>query len=195
MKKAIAFLLIICLLLPCAALCEAAQTAQAPSLHDLRYYFEHKLLPGELYQNTDQVSAFLRENGPYVMWRNFAQNNGGEVVYTEDQFAMEEVPLEGGGWLIRLTFPKPEDSLLCSRVYLLHNPETNESGYFTVEYDNFMGDAWFLCGWTPKGNHMNFSGVDNLPAPDSADYRAALDKEAEEVVRLFKEGAVRDAAE
>jgi hypothetical protein len=191
MKKITALLLALCLLLPYVAFCEAAA---APSLHDYRYYFEHKLLPGELYGNAEQMLGFIRENGLYAMWRNFVTNNGGDPVYTEDQFRYTEQTLDDGTMLIRMDFPKPEDSPLCSRVYLLRNAETGEAGYFTVEYDNFMGEAWFLCGWTPKGDHKNFGGAEPLPAEDSADYQAALDRETDEVVRLFREGAVRDAA-
>ena len=192
MKKMIALLLVFCLLLPCAALGEAAA---APSLHDCRYYFEHKLLPQELYQNAEQMLAFLRENGLYAMWRNFTTNNGADPVYTEDQFQYTEQSLEDGTLLIRMIFPKPEDSPLCGRVYMLRNPETGEAGYFTVEYEDFMGESWFLCGWTLKGNHMNYGGADSLPAPDSADYQAALDRETDAVIQLFREGAARDAAE
>jgi len=193
MKKILSILLAFCLLLPCAAaMCEATA---APSLHDCRYYFEHKLLPTELYQNAEQMLAFLRENGLYAMWRNFAINNGADPVYPEDRYRFEEQTLDDGTLLVRLTFPKPEDSLLCGRVYMLRNPETGEAGYFTVEYDTFMGEAWFLCGWTPNGNHMNYSGMDPLPSPDSTDYQAALDRETDAVIQLFREGAARDAAE
>ena len=65
MKKWIALLLALCLLLPCTALGEtaaeeAAEEAAEITPHDIRYYFEHRLLPSELYENTDQLTEYLR---------------------------------------------------------------------------------------------------------------------------------------
>ena len=109
MKKWIALLLALCLLLPCSALGEtAAEETAGPTPHDIRYYFEHRLLPGELYENTDQLIGFLRKNGIYALWSNFTGNNGFDVIYPEDAFEMAEFPQEDGANVMMLSLPKPE---------------------------------------------------------------------------------------
>ena len=114
------------------------------------------------------------------------KNNGADVCYAEDGFAAEELPREDGLYLMRLTMPRPEDTPLCSRIYLCRDPATDKTGYFTVEYDNLLGEAWFLCGWTPEGVHMNYGSAAALPDPDDPGYRAALDAEAEQVAGTFR---------
>ena len=193
MKKAILILFVFCLLLPCAAICETAEAtdaeASAPTLHDIRYYFEHKLIPHEFYTNAGQFVPFIRENGIFGLWRNFTQNNGLDLYYTEDQFSAMELPREDGLFLMLLTFPKPESNLLCSRIWLCRDPETDKAGVFTVEIDLFTGEAWFLCGWTPNGTHLNFGGASPLTDPSETGYREALDAEAGQIVELFRSGS------
>ena len=197
MKKLFSLLLALCLLLPCASLGETAESAESekPTLHDIQYYFQHKLLPNEFYNNAEQLLPFLRENGLYTMWHNFSTANGWDDVYTPEYFTMTEYPRDDGLFLMLLTFPRPESDLLCSRIWLCQDPETGRAGIFTVEYDGFMGETWFLCGWTPKGSHKNYGGA--WPMVDLADpaSREALDGEIDQVIQLFRAGEPSDAPE
>jgi len=199
MKKIVSILLAVCLLLSGTALCEAAETTEAEQsaseLHSIRYYFEHKLIPNEFYTNAGQFIPFIRENGLFRMWWNFTQSNGLDLYYTEEQFSALELPREDGLFLMLLTFPKPESDLLCSRIWLCRDPRTDKAGVFTAEMDLFMGENWFLCGWTPKGTHKNFGSAVPLPDPSDTGYREALDAEAVRVVELFRTGALDDPAE
>ena len=81
--------------------------------------------------------------------------------------------------------PKPEDMTLCCRIYLCWNPETGTAGYYTVEYDNLLGETWFLCGWTANGTHMNYSIVSAVTDPEDPEYEAALEKELKAVLELM----------
>ena len=184
MKKWIALLLALCLLLPCAVLGETAAEETAEEMveitpHDIRYYFEHRLLPSELYENTEQLIGFLRQNGIYALWANFTGNNGFNVVYPEDAFGMAEFPQEDGTNVMMLSLPKPEDSPLCSRVYLCWNPETGKAGYYTVELDSFFGEAWYLCSWSADG------AINALPDPEDPGYADALQAEISAVLELM----------
>lgn len=199
MRKWIALLLCLCLLLPCAALGETSAETPAPedesdeavqtlTLYDVRYYFEHRLLPEELYENRDQLVAFLRSSGVHALWASLTGSIGFETVYPEDAFGIAEFPQEDGTNVIMLSLPAPEDSPLCSRVYLCWNPETGKAGYYTVELDNLFGETWFLCGWNAEGIHENYGTVSALPAPDDPDYDAALQAEAAVVTELLNGG-------
>lgn len=190
MKKWIALLLALCLLLPCAVLGETAAEETAEEMveitpHDIRYYFEHRLLPSELYENTEQLIGFLRQNGIYALWANFTGNNGFDVVYPEDAFGMAEFPQEDGTNVMMLSLPKPEDSPLCSRVYLCWNPETGKAGYYTVELDSFFGEAWYLCSWSVDGNHLDYGAINALPDPEDPGYADALQAEISAVLELM----------
>lgn len=190
MKKWIALLLALCMLLPCAALGETAaeETAEEAAEitpHDIRYYFEHRLLPSELYENTEQLTGFLRKNGIYALWANFTGSNGFAVVYPEDAFGMAEFPQEDGTNVMMISLPKPEDSPLCSRVYLFWNPETGKTGYYTVELDSFFGEAWYLCGWSADGNHLDYGTINALPDPEDPGYADALQAEIAAVLELM----------
>ena len=191
MKRWIALLLMICLL-PCAALCgeaaaaaEAAEKEESPTLHDARYYFEHRMLPDYFYNNRDALVSYLRRNGVFTLWERFCQNNGLDPTYEEDRFGVREFPQEDGTEVMILTLPKPEDMTLCCRIYLCWNPETGTAGYYTVEYDNLLGETWFLCGWTANGTHMNYSIVSAVTDPEDPEYEAALEKELKAVLELM----------
>ena len=190
MKKWIALLLALCFLLPCAvfgetAAEETAEEAGQPTPHDIRYYFEHRLLPGELYENTDQLIGFLRRNGIYALWASFTESNGFDTVYPEDAFGIAEFPQEDGTDVIMLALPKPESAPLCSRVYLCWNPETGKTGYYTVELDDFFGEAWFLCSWSADGVHLDYGAVSPLPDSEDPVYPDALRAEVSTVLELM----------
>lgn len=199
MKKWIILLLALCLLLSCAGLCEGTETtgtaetaeeAEVPTLHQLRYHFEHKLMPAWLYQDKEQFLDYLAEHGCYEIWTNFLLQNNLELVYTGDDFSEEVLPQEDENLMvIRVFLPKPEETPLCGRVYLCLDKATGDAAYFTVEYGFFFSESWFLCGWLEDGNHQNYGGAAALPAPEDPEYAEILAAEAEQVIQLWKSGA------
>ena len=201
MKKWIALLLIFCLLLPCAALCETADTTEETAEetreitpHDVRYYFEHRLLPQDFFEYGETLIGYLRENGTYAIWEDLTQSNGFDVIYSGEEYGLAEYPQEDGTEVIMLTFPKPEDTPLCSHVYLCLNPETGAQGYYTVEYDNFFGESWYLCCWTKDGNHLDYGVINPLPDPEDPGYADALNAEIATVLELLATGAAPEAS-
>lgn len=189
MKKTIALLLVLCLLLPFCYAAAAEETGEtdrsAPTLYDFRYYFEHKLLPNELYNYADQLIPFLRERGAFLLWQNFTLNNNADVFYAESDFSVRDIPRENGDTLLMLTLPKPEKTPLCARVYLYRSADGAGIGYYTVEYDDFFGESWFLCSWTKEGTHLNHGDVAALPDPADPGYEEALSKEIGTVWQLI----------
>ena len=191
MRKWIALLLAFCLLIPCTAFGETAVETETgnetPSLHSVRYYFEHQLLPQLLYADPEVLITFLEREGTFELWNRYTEQYGLEAYYTADVFGEELVTTDDGILMMVVKMPAPEETPLCSRIYLCLDKNTGKAGCYTVEYDNFMGEAWFLCGWTMEGNHMNFGTIPALPDPESPDYAEALRAEREQVLSILKE--------
>ena len=191
MKKWIALLLTLCLLLPCTALGEAAATeeaageTQASDLHNARYFFEHNMLPNEFFQNTEQLVSFLKKNGIYTLWQNFANSNGFDPFFSEEEFGFQELPQEDGADILLLTLPMPDRSPLCCRIYLCLNPQGEAAGYYTIEYDNYFGDKWFMCSWEKDGKHMDYGVINTVQEPSDPGYEAALANELDMILKML----------
>ena len=186
MKRLTALLLCCFLMLTC---CMTARADDEPTLHDVRYYFEHRLLPNELHNNAAELVHFLQANGLYRLWMNFTEANNLDTFYTEDEFSLctlTDVRQGENAVLIRLTMPVPEDTPLCLRIYMYWDPDTGKTGYYTIEYDNFFGDTWFLCSWDKDGNHMDYGTIDTVVDPADPGYQNALDMEFEKILELLE---------
>ena len=100
MRKWIALLLAFCLLIPCTAFGEtAAETEtgnETPSLHSVRYYFEHQLLPQLLYADPEVLITFLEREGTFELWNRYTEQYGLEAYYTADVFGEELVTTDDG---------------------------------------------------------------------------------------------------
>lgn len=190
MKKLLAMLIALMLLaLPAladaatetdAATDAAAEQTEGVTLERMRYYFEHNVLPRYFYEDPANMLDVLKTNGIYRLWQALADENGVEYPYQEADYNLRWYDLDGGATALLIEMPAPEVSPQCLRVYMIYNQETGASGYYTVEYDNFMGETAFLCGWTPDGTHMNYGGAPILdPAAD--DYEAQLEAEVQQV--------------
>lgn len=190
MKKWIAMILVLCMVTPFAALGEAAVEAAAETaeetkeytLYDVRYYYEHKLLPQLFYEIPEDVLVYMQDGKAFDLWKSLTEDVNFPLTFTADQFILRDYPQEDGGTLLQLELPKPEDTALCFRVYFYRNA-LGVNNYFTVEYDNYFGEAAYLCGWTAEGNHLNFGTTDILE-PDDPDYETKLAKEATQITQM-----------
>ena len=191
MKKWVSLLLMLCVLLSVAlgeesvAVTETAEEEESISLTDVRYYFEHRLLPHDLYENADRLIPFLQQNGVAALWTNFTLNNDLDPVYTKDQFGTREFPQADGTTILLLTLPMPEVTPLCCRVYLCWNEQTGKAAYYTVEYDDNFGEKWFLCGWSQDGTHLNYGVIDTIQDCNDPEYENALAAELSKILELL----------
>ena len=192
MKKWIAMILTLCMLLPFAALgeavtkepaeeapAEAAEEVKETTLHDVRYYFEHRMLPQMFFDMPEAIILYLQEGKAFDLWKSLTDNIGFPLTFTEDQFTVRGYLQEDGSTLLQLELPKPEDTPLCYRVYFYRSAAGTDH-YFTIEYDDFFGEAAYLCAWTAEGNHLNFGTIDILD-PEDPDYEAKLAEEAAKI--------------
>ena len=200
MKKLIALLLALCLLLPFAAFGEdaaatedavatedaAQETGEPLSVHEVRYYFEHRLLPQLLFEDADQLLGFILENSINQLWLNFIADLDFVNPYTADDFNQSIVYQTENAVIVRADLPKPEDSPLCLRVYFYYDFNADIKAYFTVEYDNFFGESWFLCEWTQEGVHNDYGTIDTVKPADADDYAESLEREVNGILYIIE---------
>ena len=201
MKRILILLLLFSMaVFPCVTAAEAQNTA-APenaeaddtaelTLFEIRYYFEHRLLPQRFYYSPEAAMDSLRGNGLYEMWRSYTAENTAEVAYKAEEFSTREMLKESGIIVLMLSMPEPADTLLCYRIYLCYDPETGTAAYFTAEYDKYEGyfdEGCLLCGWNEDGTHRYYSESRILPDSNDPEYESLLAEEADIVLKLMQE--------
>lgn len=175
-------------LLPALAAAEADADAGYTAA-EVRYAFEHNMLPRYFYADPQNLIDHVADMGLYVLWASVATENGADPTYPEEDYVTHIYDLEGGGTLMQIELPDPDANLLCYRIYFLYDPQTGEAGYYTAESDTFTPDACFLCSWTQDGRHLDFGGVDAISRSD-ANYAEALEAEAGKIVELAQGGTI-----
>ena len=139
------------------------------TLHDVRYYYEHKYLPRSFFKYQGAFVSQMAKN-PHLLhaiFDGFCQHNGIENPYGENQFYLDLERLSDRHYCLILSFPDPEGRPLCKYAYGLFNRDYGDMAYFTVEkgndkdLDNGMHLPYCICCWTPEGRHINF-GVHDI---------------------------------
>jgi len=170
-----------------------AQTDGVP-LQKARYHFEHSSLPRFFYEAPTQIMDVLKDQGLFELWTVFANENGVEYSWQQEDFGHYLYEMDDGTRILQFVMPDPQASPECFRAYMLYNPETGLAAYYTVEYDNLLGDAAMLCGWTRDMEHVNYGGAMLLDR-SSADYQEALMEEARRVAAMAGVSAAFSTAE
>lgn len=146
------------------------------TLTELRYYYEHKILPKYYFEDTVPFLAEIFEaygdsdgegkidNFLYDMIRELAEKNGIAFPYSEDQYKVDMWKLDEDNFMIRLRMPEPDETVLCSYVYLLFPIEDfSQNRYFTVELTEIKKKRKYycLCEWDKEGVHKNYGYLPN----------------------------------
>lgn len=152
--------------------------ASAPTLAQARYHFEHRSLPSLFYEDPEQLLDVLEDVSVFGAWQAFANENGVEHPYTEEDY-VKRWYRAGDATILQVTQPAPEESPQCLRVYFVYDRQTQTAGYYTVEYDNLLGETALICGWTAAGEHLDYG----LSAPLDADEETLL-AEARQIAAL-----------
>lgn len=162
------------------------QGADGWTTEEVRYAFEHDMLPRYFYDNPQNLIDHVLSDGVFILWESVATENGADVRYGAGDYAETLYTYDDGTELVQLDLPEPDASLLCYRIYLLYNPNTGEAGYYTVESDDFLPGEGFVCMWDAQGNHVNFGAT--LQAPDKGDpaYGALLADEAAAILAITR---------
>lgn len=182
-RFALLFMALLFLTLPAAAQTlpdEADESRAAPTLATARYHFEHSALPTLFYEQPESMLRAIKQRGIYALWDSFCRENHVESDYTVSDYLEHWYSSEDDTIILQIEMPKPEESPLCERVYLVYNGETDLAAYLTVEFDNFFGESNFLCAWTPEHEHVNYGSIAVIER-DAQDVEEALLAEAEQV--------------
>ena len=155
----------------------------ALTLERVRYHFEHSALPRFFYEAPENVIQVLYERGIYPVWTSLADENGVAYPYTADDYAVNRYDMDDGTTVLQAVMPRPEVSPQCFRVYFVYNPDRGIMGYYTIEYENLLGESALTCGWTEDRQHVEYGGAALLD-PADPDYASALQAEAGEIAKL-----------
>lgn len=159
------------------------------TLFEVRYYFEHRLLPQRFYHAPEQTIESLRGTGLCDLWCSYTAENAFDVTYPTDDFSAREILQDSGITVLLLTLPAPADTLLCYRIYLCLDPESGTAAYYTAEYDKYDGffdEGCLLCGWNEDGTHQYYAESRILPDRNDPDYESGLGEEAGIVLDLMR---------
>lgn len=159
---------------------ESEAQAGGITLQQARYHFEHSALPRYFYMDPANMLDVLGEVGVYQLWTSLADENGVKYPYQASDYRQNLYTGDGGVKILQIVMPEPDANTLCYRVYMVYNPETGNAGYYTVEYDDFLGVNSFICTWDAEGTHAMLDGAAILN-PADAGYEAALAAEAEHI--------------
>lgn len=125
--------------------------------YEIRYLFEHRLLPRCFFENQLQfIGALLKDKE--ILFRiidDLFHQEGLKNPYTPDLFDVSAVgSMEQ--MAIKISFPEPENEPLCYCSYLFFDKTFEKVSYFCIEKGNSEGQMHpFVCSWTPEGAHLN----------------------------------------
>lgn len=127
--------------------------------HEIRYMFEHKLLPHWFFEDKAQFVGTILQNKAmlYQIIDDIFQKENVENPYLTEQFDMEAAKIAEDVMMMKLIFPEPEDEPLCYCSYLFFDQAFEKLSYFCIEKGNSAGGmAPFVCSWGPDGMHGNY---------------------------------------
>lgn len=125
--------------------------------HEIRYLFEHRLLPQWFFKYQFSFIGSLLQDKEilYRMIHDLFKEEGLENPYTPDQFQVTVSNLMDQ-MSLKISFPEPEEEPLCYCSYLFFDKEFDNVSFFCIEKGNKEDQMHpFLCSWTPDGTHLN----------------------------------------
>ena len=149
----------------------------------VRYYFEHKMLPRYFYEKPEALLEVIRNVGVYPLWETVAKENGTDPHYPEEDYITHFYRAEDGSQIIQIEMPDPDMEPLCYRIYFIYNPDKEITAYYTAECSSFVPEICFICTWDKEDNHELCGSRDVLDRKDSG-YTGALLEEAKQVALL-----------
>ncbi len=150
---------------------------------EVRYQFEHSMLPRYFYEVPEDMMRVMEENGVYALWEVTALENGADPAYSEEDYKEHWYEAQDGTTVLQIDMPEPDANTLCWRIYMLYNVRTGEAGYYTVEYDEFLTESSFICMWDEDRIHTVLEGAPILDR-NSDSYEEELQEEAEKIANL-----------
>ncbi|MBE6129113.1 MAG: hypothetical protein E7185_07545 [Erysipelotrichaceae bacterium] len=128
---------------------------------EIRYFIEHQLVRKWFFEEGKQFTGTLAEHNEIFprMVRQIFYENGCEYPYTDDQFTVAALHLEGDIYCISIGMPEPEYEGECHQILMIFDRSFSSQAYFTIEYGQSLIEDQTLrycCEWTEKGEHLNY---------------------------------------
>lgn len=130
------------------------------SNHEIRYFFEHKLLPKWFFDEQMNFTISLLQDSSilYKAINDIYTGEGVENPYTSDMFKTEGGRISEDVFLLKITFPEPEEQPLCYCQYLFFDEKFEKVSFFTIERGIRIetGETVpFVCSWEADETHNN----------------------------------------
>ena len=143
------------------------------TLSEFRYNLEHRLFPkyyfedapaffAALFGNEDEEEPEGVDNYLFEIISDISNKCDFELPYTAAQYDLELFEIDEDTFMCKITLPEPEESPLCSHVYLMLSDDYSNKRYFTVELMEIRRKRKYycLCEWSSSGHH-NHGEVSN----------------------------------
>ena len=161
------------------------------TLVELRYYFEHEVLPKYFFEDSEPfLSDILEvnyeeensdENIIYDLISEIAQEEDVALPYSTEQYKAEVFAMDKDKeeFVIRIRLPEPEEALLCAYIFMLFSmKDLSPIKFYTVELleKKWRKNIYCLCEWEQNGFHRNHNFVSKK-----------LDKIQDKIIQLYEE--------
>lgn len=130
------------------------------SLHQIRYVFEHRILPQGFFEDKEKFIGLLLKDKS-VLYRiidDIFQKQNIVNPYTQEQFDIEVGRITNEVMMMKIIMPEPEEEPLCFCQYLFFDKTFEKISFFCIERGTEAEDAPFVCSWQPDGSHCNYGG-------------------------------------
>lgn len=126
--------------------------------HNVRYFFEHQVLPKWFYEDKVKFVVILLQD-KNILFRIiddiFKQENV-ENPYNEDSFDVIPFNVTDDVKMLKIIFPEPEEEPLCYCSYVFFNDDFEKINYFCIEKGSELSNNNpFVCSWSSDGIHRN----------------------------------------
>ncbi|MCR4647348.1 MAG: hypothetical protein K5695_18395 [Oscillospiraceae bacterium] len=139
------------------------------NLHDVNYYFQHKLMPELFYEDMAQfVGTVLQQGSAWLcdVHRDLFEQGDLAFPYSEEDYAIQPVKYDDGTFILLISPPSPEETPLCYCIILIFDPDFSKPAFYTLEKSGSpsrRAPGAYLCGWDAEGCHMNYGPFDVDP--------------------------------
>lgn len=134
--------------------------------HEVRYAFEHQILPHLFYKDKEQfVGMVLQDKGVlYEIISSIFDKEGVENPYVDEDFEVEPIRLSEDVLMLKITLPEPEEEPLCYSIIMIFDLDFKIIKFYCIEKGNEQGSFQpFVCAWTEDERHLNYGhcGLDD----------------------------------
>ena len=136
-----------------------AKSSDPSPRHQIRYFFEHRLLPQMFFENKGGfVNAVLGDKDLLfkaidVIFQDKELDNP----YSPNQFRASAETIADDISVLKIKYPEPEEEPLCYCSFLFFDAKFEKQGFYCLERGgDLSGDGIpFICSWSEDGVHRN----------------------------------------